>query len=89
MSPAPTVLVLGGLGFIGRNFVPYLYENKLASEIRVVDKSLLLTANLNPRQREAFENVEVKQKDLVDPGTFNILDELFHNKFPSVIFRVN
>lgn len=69
MSPAPTVLVLGGLGFIGRNFVPYLYENKLASEIRVVDKSLLLTANLNPRQREAFENVEVKQKDLVDPGT--------------------
>ncbi|CAG8457660.1 2511_t:CDS:2 [Funneliformis caledonium] len=67
MSPAPTVLVLGGLGFIGRNFIPYLYENKLASEIRVVDKSLLLTANLNPKQKEAFNNVEVKQKDLVDP----------------------
>jgi len=69
MSPAPTVLVLGGLGFIGRNFVPYLYENKLASEIRVVDKSLLITANLNPRQKEAFDNVEVKQKDLVDPAS--------------------
>jgi len=69
MSPAPTVLVLGGLGFIGRNFIPYLYENKLASEIRVVDKSLLITANLNPRQKEAFKHVEVKQKDLVDPAS--------------------
>jgi dTDP-D-glucose 4,6-dehydratase len=70
MSPAPTVLVLGGLGFVGRDFIPYLFENKLASEIRVVDKSLLITANLNPKQKEAFKHVEVKQKDLVDPGIF-------------------
>ncbi|CAG8700674.1 20717_t:CDS:2 [Cetraspora pellucida] len=62
----PTVLVLGGLGFIGRNFIPYLVENELASEIRVVDKVLLVTTALNPRQKEAFSKVEVWQRDLVD-----------------------
>ncbi|CAG8618516.1 27442_t:CDS:2 [Dentiscutata erythropus] len=62
----PTVLVLGGLGFIGRNFIPYLVENDLASEIRVVDKVLLITTALNPKQKEAFSKVEVWQKDLVD-----------------------
>ncbi|CAG8547860.1 6186_t:CDS:2 [Ambispora leptoticha] len=58
MSPAPTVLVIGGVGFIGRHVVTYLVENNLASEIRVVDKVLPHTAFLNERQNEAFRKVE-------------------------------
>lgn len=34
----PRVLVLGGVGFIGRNLVKYLVENDLCSYIRVCDK---------------------------------------------------
>ncbi|CAG8545640.1 2104_t:CDS:10 [Diversispora eburnea] len=71
----PTVLVLGGLGFIGRNFVTYLIENDLASEIRVVDKVLLITTALNVRQKAAFSKVDVKQKDLADPVSISAVHE--------------
>ncbi|KAF9897273.1 hypothetical protein BX616_005888, partial [Lobosporangium transversale] len=64
MSPQPTVLVLGGVGFIGRNFVAYLVENNLASEIRVIDKVLPQTAYLNKRIQAAFEKVEFMQGNL-------------------------
>lgn len=61
-----TVLVLGGVGFIGRNLVKYLVDNKLASKIRVVDKVLPATAYFNKAIQEAFENpiVEFKQGNL-------------------------
>ncbi|KAG0251713.1 hypothetical protein BG011_007426 [Mortierella polycephala] len=64
MSPQPTVLVLGGVGFIGRNFVTHLVENDLAAEIRVVDKVLTETAYLNKRCHEAFAKVEYMQGNL-------------------------
>eukprot|EP00735_Rhodelphis_limneticus_P001470 TRINITY_DN12094_c0_g1::TRINITY_DN12094_c0_g1_i1::g.9686::m.9686 TRINITY_DN12094_c0_g1::TRINITY_DN12094_c0_g1_i1::g.9686 ORF type:complete len:371 (-),score=139.09,Epimerase/PF01370.16/6.6e-19,NAD_binding_10/PF13460.1/6.7e-08,3Beta_HSD/PF01073.14/6e-07,RmlD_sub_bind/PF04321.12/1.4e-06,NAD_binding_4/PF07993.7/2.6e+02,NAD_binding_4/PF07993.7/0.2,NAD_binding_4/PF07993.7/3.3e+03,Saccharop_dh/PF03435.13/0.035,Saccharop_dh/PF03435.13/1.2e+03,Polysacc_synt_2/PF02719.10/0.045,Polysacc_synt_2/PF02719.10/ len=66
MSSKPNVLVLGGLGFVGRNFVTYLVENDLCSKIRVADKTLPATAFLNPRHKAAFDNpiVEYKQANL-------------------------
>lgn len=73
MSDKPTVLVLGGLGFIGRNFVTYIVENELASEIRVVDKVLLTTTPLNARQKAAFSKVEVLQRDLAVPATIPLV----------------
>jgi len=45
-SDAPSVLVLGGMGMIGRNFVSYLVEHKLASRIRVADKKMSVLAYL-------------------------------------------
>lgn len=68
MSPKPTVLVLGGVGFIGRKFVAYLTEHDLASEIRVVDKVLPQTAYLNKRCTAAFDQVEFMQGNLSSPG---------------------
>ena len=64
----PRVLVLGGVGFIGRNFVTYLIENDLASKVRVVDKVIPKTALLTPRQQAAFDKAEFLQKNLVNPG---------------------
>ncbi|KAG0356481.1 hypothetical protein BC939DRAFT_183218 [Gamsiella multidivaricata] len=64
MAPQPTVLVLGGVGFIGRNFVAHLVENGLAAEIRVIDKALPQTAYLNKRFQAAFKEVEFMQNDL-------------------------
>jgi len=67
----PKVLVLGGVGFIGRNFVKYLVDNKLASYIRVVDKVLPQTAFLGAQHQEAFaaEIVEFQQGNLTNNGT--------------------
>lgn len=63
MSDA-SVLVLGGVGFIGRNLVVYLVENGLAGTIRVADKALPQTSYLTPRQKAAFEKVEFVQANL-------------------------
>eukprot|EP00339_Tiarina_fusa_P022615 CAMPEP_0117024330 /NCGR_PEP_ID=MMETSP0472-20121206/18085_1 /TAXON_ID=693140 ORGANISM="Tiarina fusus, Strain LIS" /NCGR_SAMPLE_ID=MMETSP0472 /ASSEMBLY_ACC=CAM_ASM_000603 /LENGTH=365 /DNA_ID=CAMNT_0004730741 /DNA_START=21 /DNA_END=1118 /DNA_ORIENTATION=+ len=62
----PNVLVLGGMGFIGRNMVQYLVENDLANKIRSVDKVLPSTANLGAGHAEAFAapNVQAMQANL-------------------------
>lgn len=67
MSEGKNVLILGGSGFIGRNLVKYLVDNKLAAFIRVADKSLPACSYLNSAHKEAFEQkeiVEFKQADL-------------------------
>jgi len=62
----PNVLILGGVGFIGRNLVQYLVEKNLANQIRAVDKVLISTANLGEGHVEAFQapNLEVMQANL-------------------------
>lgn len=60
----PSVLVLGGAGFIGRNLVVHLIENDLASEVRVADKAILQTSYLTERQQAAFDKVEFVQANL-------------------------
>jgi nucleoside-diphosphate-sugar epimerase len=66
MDSKPNVLILGGVGFIGRNFVKYLVDNNLCSYIRVVDKVLPPTAFLGDIHQKAFDNsiVEFKQGNL-------------------------
>jgi len=65
----PRVLVLGGCGFIGRNFVQFLVEKDLASKIRVADKVLPALAGLSDRQKEIFAKVEFKQVNLSRQNT--------------------
>lgn len=66
----PTVLILGGCGFIGRNLVAYLLKNDLCSHIRVVDKVLPSVAFLNGAHKEAFASglVKFKQGNAQSPG---------------------
>ncbi|KAL3899587.1 MAG: hypothetical protein SGCHY_001934 [Lobulomycetales sp.] len=65
---APTVLVLGGVGFIGRNLVIYLVENKLADYIRVADKAMPETSYFNERAKAAFADpcVDCRQANLAN-----------------------
>jgi len=67
----PNVLVLGGVGFIGRNFVQYLVANNLAGKIRVVDKVLPSTAFLGQPHQNAFNNpiVEYTQGNLTSAAS--------------------
>jgi nucleoside-diphosphate-sugar epimerase len=66
----PTVLILGGTGFIGKNLVQMLVEKKLVKKVRVADKSLPALAYLTEEQKACFDNkevVEFKQCDLTKP----------------------
>eukprot|EP01029_Cantina_marsupialis_P014342 TRINITY_DN31663_c0_g1_i1.p1 TRINITY_DN31663_c0_g1~~TRINITY_DN31663_c0_g1_i1.p1 ORF type:complete len:364 (-),score=120.46 TRINITY_DN31663_c0_g1_i1:1768-2859(-) len=60
------ILVLGGCGMVGRNFVQYIVENKLASFIRVADKTMPMMAFMNEEHKAVFDNscVEYVQADL-------------------------
>jgi len=73
MGDKPNVLVLGGVGFIGRNLVKYMVEKNLAAKIRIVDKVLPATAFLGADHQKAFDNpiVEYKQGNLTNPASIN------------------
>ncbi|KAI8923727.1 hypothetical protein BC831DRAFT_469701 [Entophlyctis helioformis] len=68
---APNVLVLGGVGFIGRTLVCHLIDNNLAGHIRVVDKALPATSYLSEAQKKVFADpkVEFKQANLVNAAS--------------------
>lgn len=86
---AQRIVVLGGVGFIGRHLVTYLAQNKLASKILVADKVLPEVAGLTPVEMEIFKSdlVVYKQANLsrestidkvfeVDGGNWNIVINL-------------
>lgn len=66
----PSVLVLGGCGFIGRHLVALLRDRRLASRITVADKSLPATSHLNAQHRQCYDDkalVAFKHADLAKP----------------------
>ncbi|KAJ5719032.1 hypothetical protein N7493_007487 [Penicillium malachiteum] len=63
MEKKPSVLIVGGLGFIGRHLARYIHENKLASEVRLVDKVLPELAWLAPEFKEACSKDKFVQAD--------------------------
>ncbi|TMW66198.1 hypothetical protein Poli38472_003963 [Pythium oligandrum] len=73
----PRILVLGGAGMIGRNFVQYCVENDLCSYIRVADKTMPEIAYFNPTHKSAFQDERVKfvQADLTRDAH---LERAFH-----------
>jgi len=71
----PKVLILGGLGFIGRNLVEFLMDRQLVSRIRVADKVLPDLAGLSQKQTALFKN-----SDIVDFKQANLARENFVTK---------
>ncbi|KAF1840422.1 NAD dependent epimerase/dehydratase family protein [Cucurbitaria berberidis CBS 394.84] len=59
----PAVLIIGGLGYTGRHLAKYIHDNKLASEIRIVDKHLPELAWLAPEFKEACSRERFIQAD--------------------------
>ncbi|KAI1653055.1 hypothetical protein F4813DRAFT_383561 [Daldinia decipiens] len=62
-SEKPSVLIIGGLGYIGRFLARYIHENDLASEIRLVDKVLPQLAWLAPEFETACSSDRFIQAD--------------------------
>ncbi|SAL98714.1 hypothetical protein [Absidia glauca] len=69
INDKPSVLILGGTDLVGRHLVHYLVTQQLASSIRVADKMLPQTAYLSKQHEEAFQKVEFKQANLVNPAS--------------------
>ncbi|KAH6660537.1 hypothetical protein BKA67DRAFT_530631 [Truncatella angustata] len=59
----PSVLIIGGLGYIGRFLALHIQKNALASEVRVVDKVLPQLAWLAPEFEEACSGDRFMQAD--------------------------
>lgn len=57
-------LILGGVGYIGRNLSKFLLDNHLCSHLTVADKSLPSTSYFHTSQEQAFEHLECIQVDL-------------------------
>lgn len=57
------MLIIGGLGYIGRFLALYIHKNDLASEVRVVDKVLPQLAWLAPEFDEACAGGKFLQAD--------------------------
>lgn len=60
----PSVLIIGGCGFIGKHLVKYLIDYQIASVVRVVDKRLPKMAYMDPDFTAAFEQVDFQQVDV-------------------------
>ncbi|KAF1946332.1 NAD dependent epimerase/dehydratase family protein [Clathrospora elynae] len=59
----PSVLIIGGLGYTGRHLTKYIHDNKLASQIRIIDKHLPELAWLAPEFKEACSRDRFIQAD--------------------------
>lgn len=63
MAEKPAVLIIGGLGYIGRFLALHIHQNNLASEVRIVDKVLPQLAWLAPEFEEACSKDKFMQAD--------------------------
>ncbi|KAL5345669.1 hypothetical protein ACLOAV_009423 [Pseudogymnoascus australis] len=63
MAEKPSVLIVGGMGYIGRFLALYIHENNLASDVRLVDKVLPQLAWLAPEFTEACAQSKFVQAD--------------------------
>ncbi|KAH8814986.1 hypothetical protein F5884DRAFT_159124 [Xylogone sp. PMI_703] len=63
MAEKPAVLIIGGLGYLGRFLALHIHKNNLASEVRIVDKVLPQLAWLAPEFQEACSQDRFLQAD--------------------------
>ncbi|QGI75719.1 unnamed protein product [Fusarium fujikuroi] len=67
MAEKPLVLIIGGLGYIGRFLALHIHQNELASDVRLVDKVLPQLAWLAPEFSEACSQDKFMQADASRP----------------------
>lgn len=76
MAEKPAVLIIGGLGYIGRFLALHIHENNLASEVRLVDKVLPQLAWLAPEFAEACSQDKFLQADASKERMFDVLQPI-------------
>lgn len=88
MSEKPRIIVLGGAGMIGRNFVKYCIDNDLVSSIRVADKTMPEIAYFSESHKAAFadQRVTFVQADLTRDAH---IDRAFNPEFGPYDYAYN
>ena len=83
MAEKPAVLIIGGLGYIGRFLALHIHKNNLASEVRIVDKVLPQLAWLAPEFEEACSKDKFVQADASKErmSIANLLLHIYVNAF--------
>ena len=64
----PSVLIIGGMGYLGRFLARYIHDNQLASDVRLVDKKPPEIVWLAPEFAEACSRKYFMQKDASREG---------------------
>ncbi|PNS20402.1 hypothetical protein CAC42_5852 [Sphaceloma murrayae] len=75
-SSKPAVLIIGGLGYIGRFLAHYIHTNSLASTLRIVDKQLPQLALLAPEHLPACSDPHFLQADASRPQALSRIFDL-------------
>ncbi len=94
MSDKPRVLILGGVGFVGRNLVKHLVQNNLVSKIAVADKVLPDTAGLSAEELKLYKDengiVVYKQANLAREGKLRryYQELIWRIKLPKINFFI-
>ena len=78
-SALPRVLVLGGVGHVGRTFIKFLLDQNMVSYIRVADKAIPVIAYCSEEHEACFKDTRVEfiQSDLTKPPH---LDNVFNTE---------
>lgn len=83
----PAVLIIGGLGYIGRFLALYIHRNNLASEVRLVDKVLPQLARLAPEFAEACSDDKFMQADASKETSLDRMFTLASGRHFSYVFN--
>lgn len=54
VKSGPSILILGGVGFVGRNLLSYIVANQLSQDITIADKTLPPMARMNMRFEDLY-----------------------------------
>ncbi|MCJ1468452.1 hypothetical protein MMC07_007081 [Pseudocyphellaria aurata] len=83
----PAVLIVGGLGYIGRFLALHIHKNNLASEVRLVDKVLPQLAHLAPEFSDACSSVKFMQADATREQSLSKIFTLSSGREFSYVFN--
>ncbi|KAI6653625.1 hypothetical protein LOD99_3520 [Oopsacas minuta] len=78
----PSVLILGGCGFVGRSIAMYLLEEKLANKVCIVDKLAPVLFRLTEKEQELFTKIEFRSGNLSKP---EVADKCFEGSWDIVV----
>lgn len=62
----PSVLILGGCGFVGRSIALYLLEEQLATKVCIVDKLSPVLFRLTEKEQAAITKMEFRSGNLAN-----------------------
>lgn len=86
-EPRFSILILGGCGFVGRNLLFFLLNEKLVKHVKIVDKVTPMMAYHHPLHMNCYQSnlVEFQQADLTKSDH---LERIFRDQYFDFVFNL-